>query len=70
MTMRLNLDAILRNQMHAEPRGYDNDIYTKGSHGLRLGQETAVDRYFSEKPDVKSRVTSMMANIHRHMKSE
>ncbi|XP_017857958.1 PREDICTED: uncharacterized protein LOC108610388 [Drosophila arizonae] len=70
MTMRLNLDAILRNQMHAEPRGYDmNDIYTKGSHGLRMGQENTVDRYFSDKADVKSRVDSMMANIHRHMKT-
>lgn len=57
--------------MHTEPRGYDmNDIYTKGRHGLRMGQDNTVDRYFSDKADVKSRVDSMMANIHRHMKSE
>ncbi|EDV99111.1 uncharacterized protein LOC6566831 [Drosophila grimshawi] len=69
MTMRLNLGSILRSQVEYpinEPGNHDTNKMDGCS--LRLGAGGG-HNYFPDKVDVKARVHSMMANIHKHMKT-
>ncbi|KAM8717864.1 hypothetical protein ACLKA7_004545 [Drosophila subpalustris] len=75
MTMRLNLESILQSQMR-EISESDNNHQNlaapteKEKTTLRLGAgKSPADRYFFGKPNVSSRVHSMMASIHQHMKT-
>ncbi|XP_064537286.1 uncharacterized protein LOC135427646 [Drosophila montana] len=72
MTMRLNLGTILKNQVRSSLSESDNtDAPLTGAREnakLRIGYDSSL-RYFPDKADVKNRVNSMMANIHKHMKT-
>lgn len=75
MTMRLNLDGILKNQLyHAAPPPQDHNVgrpTPEERATLRLGgTKSPADQYFNQKLNVENRVNSMMANIHHHMKSK
>lgn len=73
MTMRINLDGILKHQLyHATPPPETNNIgrpTPEERATLRLGSgRSPADNYFNQKLNVENRVNSMMANIHHHMK--
>lgn len=75
MTMRLNLQNILKHQMVNAVPSDDNlnlAMPTPQERAtLRLGAGASpADQYFTKKLNIENRVNSMMANIHHHMKSK
>ncbi|XP_017853087.1 uncharacterized protein LOC108607012 [Drosophila busckii] len=74
MTMRLNLHHILKNQLRDSVGDSDSQeqAHLAQKAALRLGPDrlgAPYASYFAQKPDMRTRVQSMMHNIHQHMKT-
>lgn len=74
MTMRLNLENILKHQMYDVPNDVSRNLALttppERAH-LRLGAGASpADHYFNRKLNIGDRVNSMISNIHHHMKSK
>ncbi|KAH8391863.1 hypothetical protein KR215_006205, partial [Drosophila sulfurigaster] len=74
MTMRLNLDHILRSQLMDKQQFGDHHLARatdKEKSTLRLGAgKSEAYKYLVEKGNVGTRVNSMISSIHQHMKSK
>ncbi|XP_062121166.1 uncharacterized protein LOC133835233 [Drosophila sulfurigaster albostrigata] len=72
MTMRLNLDHILRSQLMDKQQFGDHHLARatdKEKSTLRLGAgKSEAYKYLVEKGNVGTRVNSMISSIHQHMK--